>query len=185
MTPDDNPATVPTPEQRAAFLEQLRTYLTAMYPRCGYRVRRRLIERARNRGYYGRLGEVAGILANTFIRHECTDYDHLLRINGGGEGLTREEARMVVAQEVADIADMWRRGSAEGDAGYVELRQRFTRRRQKKGRRQRNAGFIATENEAMATYLKGWLERREQERKLAREAQEASLGAPPETAGTP
>lgn len=166
MTPD-RPAepkprrspTEPTPEQREAFLDQLRTYLAAMYPSAGYRTRRRLLRRARNKGHYGRLGEVAGILVSNYVRHECTDYERLLRINGGNEGLTREEARMVVAQEVEDMANRWRQGSAETDEGYVQLRRQFRERRRKKGKRKDNAGVIATQNAALAEYLRGWLER--------------------------
>lgn len=171
MTPD-HPAepqasrspSEPTPEQREAFLDHLRIYLAAMYPSASYRTRRRLIRRARNRGHYGRLGEVAGILVSNYVRHELTDYDRLLRINGAGEGLTREEARLVVAQEVEDMANHWRQGSAETDEGYLQLRRLLREKRRKKGKRKDNAGVIGTQNAALAEYLKGWLERRQQGR---------------------
>jgi len=159
----------PSPEQRAAFLEQLRVFLATMYPQGGYRTHRRLVERAKNRGHYGSLGQVARILVDAFIRHEQTNYVYLLRCNGPNEGLTREEARMVVADEVADITAIWRRGSAETDAGYVQLRDQL-RRQRPEGRP--DIATIASENEAVADYLG---ERRRLQRAAKREARAAAV----------
>ena len=50
------------------------------------------------------LGKVVGIVASTFVRHQLTDYDLLLRI----PGMERAEARLIVAGEVSDILESWR-----------------------------------------------------------------------------
>lgn len=149
----------PTPEERERFLEQLGIYLTAMYPGCPPRWRTQLVERARKRGHYGRLGEVAGVLATNSIRHRSTDYERLLGINGGREGLTRDEARQVVKDEVADMLAEWQRGSAETDEGYIAVRRAFRKGWQKRGRKKPRPVLTARENEAIAEYLKGWLAR--------------------------
>ncbi|MFK8253272.1 DUF2293 domain-containing protein [Ancylobacter terrae] len=148
----------PTPEERERFLRQLSVYIAAMYPGCPHRWRRRLVRRARERGHYGRLGEIAGVLVTSSIRHEATDYDRLLRINGPGDGLTREEARLVVEAEVADTVADWRRRSAEHDGGYIAVRRQF-RRAWRKGRKKPRPGLTAVENAALAEYLAEWLKR--------------------------
>ncbi|MCK0210071.1 DUF2293 domain-containing protein [Starkeya koreensis] len=153
----------PSPEERARFLDQLGIYLTAMYPGCPPQWRLELIKRARKGGHYGRLGEIAGVLATSSIRHRATDYERLLRVNGGREGLTREEARQVVNAEVADSVAEWRHGSPEEDEGFVAVRKQF-RKAWRKGRKKPRPVLTANENAALAEYLKGWLERREQER---------------------
>lgn len=153
----------PSPEERARFLEQLGIYLAAMYPTCPPQWRLELIQRARKGGHYGRLGEIAGVLATSSIRHRATDYDRLLRVNGGREGLTREEARQVVNAEVADTVAEWRQGSPEEDEGYVAVRKQF-RKAWRKGRKKPRPVLTANENAALTEYLKGWLERQEQER---------------------
>ncbi len=52
------------------------------------------------------LGLAFGIVATNYVRHRLTDYDRLKKIHG----LTREEARIVVAQEVKDIMATWKMG---------------------------------------------------------------------------
>jgi hypothetical protein len=89
-----------------------------------------------------------------------------MRINAAGEGLTRAQARKAVALEVEDIAASWRLGSAEDDEGYIELRKQLSLRRRKKGKRKNNPGIIANENEAVAAYLKTWLEQRKKDNAL-------------------
>jgi hypothetical protein len=153
----------PSPEERARFLDQLGIYLAAMYPGCPPQWRLELMERARKGGHYGRLGEIAGVLATSSIRHRGTDYDRLLRVNGGREGLTREEARQVVNAEVADIVAEWRQGSAEADVGYVAVLRQFRKAWRKRGRKKPRPVLTANENAALAEYLKGWLERHQQE----------------------
>lgn len=155
---EDDIALLPSVEDRTLFVEELSIFLAAMYPGCPEAWRAGLIERAATRGHFGRLGEIAGILTDTSARHQATDYDALQRINGRGEGLTREEARMVVADEVRDVVEGWRQGSAEEDTGYRELRKTLRRKRMKKGSRKNNLGVVAHENAVVASYLRGWLD---------------------------
>lgn len=149
----------PSPEERERFLEQLGVYLAAMYPGCPPRWRKQLVEQARKRGHYGRLGEIAGVLAANSIRHRGTDYERLLGINGGREGLTRDEARQVVREDVADMLAEWQQGSAEADEGYIAVRRAFRKGWQKRGRKKPRPVLTARENEAVAEYLKTWLAR--------------------------
>jgi len=148
----------PSPEERERFLEQLGIYLAAMYPGCPARWRDELVGRARKGGHYGRLGEVAGVLATNSLRHRGTDYDRLLRVNGPSEGLWREEARQVVRAEVADMVASWQQGSPEDDEGYRAVRRSF-RKAWKRGRKKPRPTITANENAALAAYLKEWLER--------------------------
>jgi hypothetical protein len=43
------------------------------------------------------------MVATNDVRHRLTDYDQLLRVRG----LTREEARLIVASEVKQIVALW------------------------------------------------------------------------------
>lgn len=128
-----------------------------MYPGCGRDRRRKLIRKARDKGHYGRLGEVADTLVTSHVRHAMTDYDWLLRVNGE-EGLTREEARMVIHAEVTDILARWQAGSAEKDGGYIAVRRQF-RKVWRQGRKKPRPVVTARENAAIAAYLKEWLTR--------------------------
>lgn len=110
------------------------------------------------------------------IRHEMTDYDRLLRINGRGHGLTREEARQVVAAEVEELTAAWREGAAEDDPAYVEFRRGIARQRKKKGRRKDNPGVIANENAAVAAFLEGWLATMRKRTAVLLESPDASVG---------
>ncbi|MDF2809231.1 MAG: hypothetical protein K0S56_262 [Microvirga sp.] len=148
----------PSTEERERFLAQLSIYLAAMYPGCPPRWRKRLVRRARERGHYGRLGEIAGVLVTNSIRHEATDYERLMRVNGPREGLTREEARLVVRVDVADAVAEWQRGSPEKDGGYREVRKRFGKA-WRRGRKKPRPMVTANENAALAAYLAEWLER--------------------------
>lgn len=55
------------------------------------------------------IGGAVGIAAAVYVRHRLTDYDHLLRRHR----LTREEARLVVAPEIASIIRSWKGDPAE------------------------------------------------------------------------
>lgn len=50
------------------------------------------------------IGGAVGIGAVVYVRHRLTDYDHLLRKHR----LTRAEARLVVAPEIASIIRSWK-----------------------------------------------------------------------------
>lgn len=49
------------------------------------------------------LGKAVGMVATNDVRHRLTDYDQLLRV----PGLTREEARLIVAGEVRRTIALW------------------------------------------------------------------------------
>lgn len=51
------------------------------------------------------LGRAFGIVTTNDVRHRMTDYERLLR----APGITREEARLIVANEVKDIMSGWAR----------------------------------------------------------------------------
>lgn len=55
------------------------------------------------------IGGAVGIAAAVYVRHRLTDYDHLLRRHR----LTREEARLVVAPEIAGIIRSWKAAADE------------------------------------------------------------------------
>ncbi len=50
------------------------------------------------------LGTAFGIVATNYARHKLTDYERLMR----DCKLERDEARMIVAQEVRDIIAAWK-----------------------------------------------------------------------------
>ena len=52
------------------------------------------------------VGKAIGRVATSLIRHRLTDYDRLFEV----EGLTRDEARMIVATEVEAILLSWKEG---------------------------------------------------------------------------
>src|SRR3712207_9244451 len=52
------------------------------------------ISRAKRKGHSGRLSVIAGILTTNHIRHELTDYEWLMNINGSRQGLDRKSTRL-------------------------------------------------------------------------------------------
>lgn len=49
------------------------------------------------------LGQIVGITMSTYARHRLTDYERLLRV----PGMERDEARMLVAQDLQDVLGTW------------------------------------------------------------------------------
>lgn len=49
------------------------------------------------------VGRAFALAAQAYVRHEMTDYDSLLRV----PGMTREEAQLIVKDEVRGIIDAW------------------------------------------------------------------------------
>ncbi|MBZ6079090.1 DUF2293 domain-containing protein [Microvirga puerhi] len=139
-----------TEEMLDKFAEQLRIYLRAMYPGCPSNARRKIVRRARDRSHFGRLSEKASFLTTNFARHARTDYERLMRLHS----LTREEARIVVSNEVMDIVDKWRKGAPVDHPGLEEIRGRF---RNKRKIRQFDQNLIAEENTALAEWMRCWL----------------------------
>ncbi|EIM28024.1 hypothetical protein MicloDRAFT_00046010 [Microvirga lotononidis] len=156
--------------QRAAFLSQLDIYLRAMYPRCPPEMRNDLLMRAKRKGHFGRLGMIAGILATNHIRHELTDYEKLLNVNGLRQGLTRNEARLIVAAEVHEAWNWWRHGSAQSDPELSRITRDFKRRRRDLKRmcqvlcreeaRLLEDRLISEENATLTDHLSRWINAR-------------------------
>jgi hypothetical protein len=157
--------------QRTVFLSQLDIYLRAMYPRCPPEMRNELLARAKRKGHYGRLSVVAGILTDNHVRHELTAYEWLLNINGRRKGLTREEARLVVAADVREVVDGWRHGSAQMDHGLRRVTNQFKCRRRTLRQRSQTLTedeaksaadqLLREENAALTDYLNTWLNARQ------------------------
>ncbi|WP_374700748.1 DUF2293 domain-containing protein [Aureimonas sp. D3] len=133
-----------------------------MYPGCPKDWRQGLLLRTRQRGMYGRLGEIAGLLVSNSIRHQVTSYEHLLQLGGADLGDTpRQAARKIVARDVEDLAVSWRVGSAENDPGYIELRDECRRLWREAPEGTPVLDLIAAENAAIAQYLEEWAVGRE------------------------
>ncbi len=49
------------------------------------------------------LGRAVGIVASNLVRHRLTDYEQLFNV----QGLTRDEARLIVEPEVESILASW------------------------------------------------------------------------------
>ena len=120
----------------------LRAHIDRHHPLCPEEIRRALIERIVSRDWTGRrIGEAVGIMATTFVRHNLTDYDRLRKVGR----LRRDEARLVVQGEVADIVASWSGNTkpltVEERAARRTARNRAHSRRRKraKARRRRRA----------------------------------------------
>ncbi len=169
------PRSIGSRDDQDTFLAQLQVYFEAMYPGCPELRRCSLVERARCKGHFGRLGAVCALLATNSARHDLTDYERLLKVNGY-EGLTREEARLVVAKEVDDHLDQWRRSAAR-DPALRKLRWRLRKRRRAlrltEGTPQKvdaaaMRALVLKENEAITRCLLKWLKRRHTPRRPLR-----------------
>jgi hypothetical protein len=123
----------------------VRAHLERHHPFCPEEVRRALIERIVGRPWTGpKIGQAAGIAATTYVRHCLTDYERLMKITR----LRRDEARLIVQGEVADIIASWSGAAApltvDERAARSAARNR-ARRRRKSARRRRRAAADQTE----------------------------------------
>ncbi len=77
------------------------------HPNCPPEIAERLVKLIAKRVWQPpvTLGQAFGIVATTFVRHRLTDYDQLFEI----KGLTREEARIIVAPSLHAILEGWKR----------------------------------------------------------------------------
>lgn len=75
------------------------------HPQCPAEARKEIVKRVVGRVWRrAPLGAAVGIVVTYYIRREHTDYLALLRI----PGLTSEEARLIVAPQVAEVIAQWR-----------------------------------------------------------------------------
>jgi hypothetical protein len=148
---------------RSEFLAQLDVYLQAMYPGCPESLHKLIVNYVRSKSRFGRLAEISAIAATIVVRHNLTDYDRLLRM-----GLTREEARLVVKDEIQETLSIWKRNSAERDPSLARLRHHYRKQRElnrrtpnlsKRQLKAATTALICEENSAVASCLACWTQR--------------------------
>ncbi len=85
--------------------EDVRAHVEKHMPNCPGIYRLAIIARvSRNPQRHKRLGRVVGSIATNYIRHELTDYETLMHV----QGLSRSKARKVIRAEVGRIFSFWR-----------------------------------------------------------------------------
>ena len=92
--------------KRSNFTEtEVREHLSTHHPGCPAESVARYADRISQRLWDPplTLGQAVGMVASNDVRHRLTDYDQLLRV----PGLTREEARLIVAGEVRRTIGLW------------------------------------------------------------------------------
>jgi hypothetical protein len=145
------------------FLAQLEIYLRVMYPGCPDPMHELILDYVRSKSRFGRLAEISAIAATIVVRHNLTDYDMLLQM-----GLTREEARLLVKDEIQETLSNWRRDSAERDPSLVRVRHHYRKQRElqrhtltlsKRQLKAATTALICEENAALADCLACWSHR--------------------------
>lgn len=88
--------------------DAVQAFLDLDYPHCPPAIRRSVADAVSRRTWapHARLAQAAGIVLRNFARHQFTDYDDLLEYHG----LAKDEARLVVEDEMRDVLAGWRRG---------------------------------------------------------------------------
>lgn len=82
----------------------VKSHLALHHPRCPEHVEKHMLWALRRKKWNNvTLGQAVGIILQTYARHHLTNYDSLYKI----PGITQEEARIIVRNEVADIIRSW------------------------------------------------------------------------------
>ena len=82
--------------------------VSRLYPACPYKHAQRILKIISRQEWLGvRLSAVVERVAGNVVRHDLTDYDLLM----DAHGLTQEEARIAVDEEVSGILGEWRQRS--------------------------------------------------------------------------
>lgn len=92
--------------KRSTFPEaEVRKHLSRHHPACPADFAEAYVERIAGRTWDPptTLGHAVGLTIQNDVRHRLTDYDRLLRV----PGLTRDEARLIVAGDVRSITRGW------------------------------------------------------------------------------
>jgi hypothetical protein len=91
--------------KRVFTAEVVQAHMRAKHGRCPEDVLEKIVRRVIARAWSPpvELGRAVGIIASNFVRHQLTDYERMLDVNG----MTREEARVIVAAEVEGIIASW------------------------------------------------------------------------------
>ncbi len=89
------------------LLSAVESHIRRHHPACPITLRQTFASLIAERSWHdASLGAAFGIVASNYVRHKLTDYDQLKY----RWGLTRDEARLVVAREVRDIMAAWKMG---------------------------------------------------------------------------
>ena len=97
--------------KRSTFSEvEVREHISRHHPACPVDFADAYVQRIASRTWDPptTLGHAVGLTIQNAVRHRLTDYDQLLRV----PGLTRDEARLIVAGDVRSITRRW------ASAGY-------------------------------------------------------------------
>lgn len=96
--------------KRSTFPEaEVREHLSRHHPACPVDFAETYVQRIAGRTWEPptTLGHAVGLTIQNDVRHRLTDYDSLLRV----PGLTRDEARLIVAGDVRSITRGWEEAS--------------------------------------------------------------------------
>lgn len=128
----------------AAFTEgAILDHIARHHPLCPEGVRQALVQRIVQRAWGDLpLGRVVGIAATNHVRHELTDYERLLNI----PRLRRDEARLIIRSEVADIIAAW--GGAKKTSNPEERAAKVARRNRRRNLRRKRAKARAKQRAA-------------------------------------
>jgi hypothetical protein len=87
-------------------------HLSKQHPGCPADIATEIAQRVVDREWRTKLtvGQAVGIVITTYIRHRLTDYERLLKV----PGLTRDEARLIVAPELRSTLSAWRTPPDDG-----------------------------------------------------------------------
>jgi len=94
--------------------EAVAAHVRARHPRCPEEIVEAIVQRASARRWNPpvTLASAVGRIMSAYVRHQLTDYDQLLHMR---IGLTQEEARLIVGDQVNDIIKGWGHPAAGGD----------------------------------------------------------------------
>lgn len=94
------------PKKRRFAAEAVEAHVLANLGRCPEDIAAEIVRRVAERVWSPpvELARGVGIVASNLVRHRLTDYEQMLEV----KGLSREEARLVVSDEVDDILASWK-----------------------------------------------------------------------------
>ena len=85
--------------------KRVKRHISSNFSKCPEEIRVAVAERVLSKAWTdATLSQAVGIVLSTYARHNCTDYERLLSV----PGITREEARMLVAEELKELLASWK-----------------------------------------------------------------------------
>jgi len=92
---------------------QILEAVAKIFPACPHKHARRILKLVSARHWFDiKLGALVEQVAGNYVRHDLTDYDDLI----DRHGLDPQEARVAVADEIADILRDWKRSPGSHSA---------------------------------------------------------------------